>query len=172
MRSNIKIINLILSFLFIFNLLFNHLKSNSVFATQPCIISNVGGESNNDFGKTFFAIRPQDSNSARRISRTKDRAELFYEGCNIKINLALEYQASFGSRLGKWFSVNNSNCMSVGIPVSNVKSFDIDGTQLGLGARNNMLGTIGKFCIKPNIENFIFLYNEIKCYNHRHTETN
>lgn len=168
-KSNIKIINLILSSLLIFNLLFNHLKSNSVFATQPCILSNSDDKPNNDFGKTFFAIRPQDSNSARRITRTKDRLELFYPSrrtiekeditellykkFNVKIDLALEYQASFGSKLGKWFSVNNNNCMSFGITGS--QSFDIDGTQLGLSARNNMLGSIGKFCIKPKIQNFI-----------------
>ena len=112
-------------------------------------------DSHNIFNKTFLFVRPQDSNAARRIQVGRTRAELFYEGFCTKVNLAFEWQQSFNnSKIAKWFSFNCNKCMTIGIP-GNGLTFDIDGTQLGLGTVGLVPGPIGTICFSPKAQNFI-----------------
>ena len=107
------------------------------------------------FGKTFFSVRPQDSNSATEILSLLDQRKPF--------NFTLSYQKSFqNNKLGEWFLFNGSDCMTVGIP-SSTEIFDIDATQFGLSLGNNGLlppslktGALGNFCLQPQIKNYIF----------------
>jgi hypothetical protein len=117
--------------------------------------NNKCSDDDNFFNKTFFAIRPQDSNSARRIMEGRTNSELFYEDHCAKISLALEWQQSFNkSKLAKWFSFNCSDCMSIGIPGDD-QTFDIDGRQFGLTTAGLLPGPIGSFCLEPHSKNFI-----------------
>jgi hypothetical protein len=108
-----------------------------------------------DFGHTFFAIRPQDSNAARRITKTLTRGQLFEDGFCSTSDVSITWQRSFRSdRLGRWFSFNNSNCMTVGVPGDDL-SFNIDGRQFGITTSENVPGIIGKINLLPRIENVI-----------------
>lgn len=108
--------------------------------------------------KTFFSIRPQDSNSARDLLKRVSSSYIYENDCLFGgvFNFVFEYQKSFnGSDLGRWFLFNGTNCATVGISgVSEV--FDVDGDQIGISTANQNQGSIGQFCIKPEIENFIF----------------
>lgn len=110
-----------------------------------------------NYNKTFFSIRPQDSNSARdllkRISSSYMYGDCLFGGV---FNFIFEYQKSFNSKdLGKWFLFNGTNCATVGISDDSAV-FDIDGRQIGITTPHGGPGPIGNFCINPSIENFIF----------------
>lgn len=114
------------------------------------------------FGKTFFSMRPQDSNSARRLMALGNIDFSRRENINNFINVSVEFQQSLNHNAGlsKWFLFNGADCMTVGIP-STTETFDADGSQFGLSLGNSGIrlltpGQIGNFCIDPVIKNIIF----------------
>lgn len=125
------------------------------------------------FGKTFFSIRPQDSNVVRRLLSAgtngydlSDECNSCFEGINARANVTLEFQQSFNTKkLSRWFSFDcaQCRCMTVGVPGTNQK-FDIDSIELGLTTTGIPFGTatsdtmgapIGEICLKPRIQNII-----------------
>lgn len=120
------------------------------------------------YGKTFFSFRPQDSDSSRRILgwfNENYRVELFKSDIKSVLTISPQYTRSFNTQgLAQWFFFNGSKSMTVGIPDEN-KSFDIDGSQIGLsmgtvydpyiGADVLNPGKIGSVWAKPLVENYI-----------------
>lgn len=109
------------------------------------------------FGKTFFSIRPQDSNSALRIARiaTEDHHKLW------GLNLTFGQQQSFAGKnnvLARWFLFNGCTTVSVGVP-NDTTTFDVDGRQLGLITPNGSAGLIGQLSLNPSIKNFSTVFN-------------
>lgn len=133
---------------------------------KSCDIENrCCGNSGNFFGKTFFSIRPQDSNAARRILSSgtngydfRNTEESCFEDCNARAVVTLEYQQSFNDKkkLGQWFSFNcdDCNCMSVGVPGKG-QTFDINAIELGITTTNARPGLLGEICLRPKIRNII-----------------
>lgn len=117
-------------------------------------------ENGTSFGKTFFSIRPQDSNSANRLVRlvnedhTKKNNYRFAWG----FDCTLGAQQSFGNKdnnvLAKWFLFNGSNRVTVGMP-NNSTFFDVDGNQFGLLTANSQAGRIGTLSLNPTLKNII-----------------
>lgn len=105
------------------------------------------------FGKTFFSIRPQDSNSAGRLIRMINEDHLQSWG----VKLALGLQQSFSGNhnpLAKWFLFNGTDHITVGIP-DDQQHFDVDGRQLGLTTVDGSAGQIGSLCLNPVLQNII-----------------
>ncbi len=149
---NLKFIHFIIIFIF-----FN---CNSFIIANCCAIkSKTSCDKFTDlnYNKTFFSIRPQDSNSARDLLKRVSSAYM-YGDCLFGgvFNCIFEYQRSFNSKdLGRWFLFNGTNCATVGIS-GDSEVFDVDGRQVGITTPHQEPGAIGQFCINPNIENFIF----------------
>ena len=120
--------------------------------------------SNESYGKTFFSIRPQDSNSANRLVRmvNEDHSKYydrFLWGCDVSFG----YQQSFANKsnnlLGSWFLFNDCNCVTVGLPNS-TEQFDVDGLQLGLVTTNSLSGgPLGSLCLNPQLGNINTVFN-------------
>jgi hypothetical protein len=109
------------------------------------------------FGKTFFSIRPQDSNSALRL--TKIISEDHRQTWGIDISCGL--QRSFTRKentLAKWFLFNGCTSVTVGIP-SATKSFTVDGRQLGLETADGNPGFMGTLLLAPTLQNASFIAN-------------
>lgn len=109
------------------------------------------------FGKTYYSIRPQDSNTARRITRFIPN-KLYYDNYGYSndklINLCVEYQRTFNyfsHKLGDWFLLKNKNCLTIANFNEN-KPANINSQQLGLVINDK---NPGKFCLFPKIENTI-----------------
>ena len=163
-----------------FFLIFCLLTVNSTFADECALETCIKCEQNcnnencqiscnkdNLFGKTFFSVRPQDSNSARKLMNLANRTKLLYEGFCGSVGFSIAWQNSFDkdkdAQLGKWFFFNGKNCMTVGTP-GNGQIFDVNANQIGMSLGNISLlpnpiltpGFIGEVCINPEIENLIF----------------
>lgn len=125
------------------------------------------------FGKTFFSMRPQDSNVARRILSSgtngydfRDIDNSCFNDCNARACVTLEYQQSFNAKkkLARWFSFNcdECRCMSIGVPSSKQK-FDINAIELGITTTSSFnpanvnagAGALGEICLSPKIRNII-----------------
>lgn len=108
---------------------------------------NTQQNSCNSFGKTFFSVRPQDSNVARRMVGVIDKLSKTYEDeCYTQINLGLQYRETFKpKKLARFFSFTGNKEMSYG-PTCN--DFDIYSINLGTTAT-------GSVCLSPLIKNFI-----------------
>lgn len=109
------------------------------------------------FGKTFFSIRPQDSNSALRLAKIVSEDHL--QTCGLDISCGL--QRSFtknDNTLAKWFLFNGSTDVTVGVP-SATKSFTVDGRQLGLETVNGEPGLMGVLSLEPTLQNASFIAN-------------
>jgi hypothetical protein len=108
---------------------------------------NADNNNHNQFGKTFFSVRPQDSNVARRMVGAIDKlSKTYVDECYTQINLGLQYCQSFKSKkLASFFSFTGNKEMSYG-PTCN--EFDIYGINLGTTAT-------GAICLNPLMKNFI-----------------
>jgi len=115
------------------------------------------GCENQSFGKTFFSIRPQDSNSALRI------AKIVSEDHNVSwgFELSAGSQQSFARKnnlLAQWFLFNGCSTVTIGIPDTQ-NSFTVDGRQLGLMTQDGTAGPIGTFSLCPTIKNDLIIGN-------------
>lgn len=143
-------------------LIFNTIKTDDAFKT-PIIADrecSTNEQEKNDevFGKTFFSIRPQDSNTARKIQRfipNKLSYDSYYNRDASKLmNLCIEYQKSFdyfSPKLAEWFLTDDKRCLTIG-PSDNKHCFDLNSTQFGLLIPANKPATM---CLSPKIENLI-----------------
>lgn len=109
------------------------------------------------FGKTFFCIRPQDSNSALRLAKiaTEDHTKSW------GIDLSLGAQQSFARQknlLAQWFLFNGCTTVTVGIP-NDLTSFTVDGGQLGLLTTDGANGPLGILSLNPTLKNGIIVAN-------------
>lgn len=105
-------------------------------------------DSDNVFGKTFFAYRPVNSNTARKMTAVEDKIHLFGKNDFYGVvDAALEYTRTFKSeKIGKYFSFSkDSTSMTYGPECGR---FDIFGLYFGTTAS-------GTVCFNPRIENFI-----------------
>lgn len=139
----------------------NIIKAEDAFKTP--IISEKNCASSQEqideiFGKTFYSIRPQDSNTARKIMRfipNKLSYDSYYQRDTSKLmNVCVEFQKSFNyfsPKLAEWFLTKDKACLTIG-PTDDKHIFDINSTQLGLVIPVNKPGQI---CLSPKIENFI-----------------
>jgi hypothetical protein len=103
------------------------------------------------FGRTFFSIRPQDSNSALRLTKiaSEDHAKSW------GIDVSFTAQQSFARNdnlLAQWFLFNGCSSITVGVP-SDTRSFTVDGRQLGLLTSNGDTGPLGTLSLSPTIKN-------------------
>jgi hypothetical protein len=108
-------------------------------------------------GKTFFSIRPQDSNAVTRIIRI---ALEDYEQ-SWGFNVAGGVQRSFArgcNSLAQWFLPNGGQCVTVGMP-DDEHCFAIDGGQFGLQTQDGLPGLMGALSLNPSIKNVIGTLN-------------
>lgn len=135
-------------------------ESNTGCFFKTCVSCDQMCDNKNDedfvFGKTFFSVRPQDSNTVRRIlTRHAINNYRINEFEKFNGNFTFEVQKSFNNNsLAEWFLFKNKRCLSIGVPGNNQK-YDIDANQLGL-AINSDHELKGLICFKPKIENYIF----------------
>lgn len=116
-----------------------------VICPQECADNKSGC---NVFGKTYYAYRPQDSNTARKMMGVEDKIHLFgKEEFYGVASVALEYQQTFNANdLAKWFSFTGNPTMSYGNECDG--SFDIYGLNFGTTGS-------GVICFDPRIKNLI-----------------
>jgi len=101
------------------------------------------------YGKTFFALRPQDSNEAFKMMATEDKIHLFgKEEFYGMVSLGINYGRTFKSRdLAHYFSfVEGQTSMTYGDACDG--SFDIYGLNFGTTAS-------GTICLEPKIQNIL-----------------
>lgn len=126
--------------------------------SQSCGQSFTGEcENGSTFGKTFFSIRPQDSNSANRLVRLVNENHTTNTDCRFAwgTDVTLGLQQNFNSKsLGEWFLYNGTNRVTVGIP-NNARHFDVDGSQFGLLTEDGSAGLIGTLSLNPTLKNII-----------------
>lgn len=128
-----------------------------------CELNLTQGDCGDIYGKTFFSVRPQDSDSKRRIISMPYEKEWRCEGSN-NVSLTFEYQRSIKSNsLATWFFFNGCRSMTVGIPDAATK-VDVDGSQLGLSLGQDTVttmtpGIIGTISAEPIVSNAIFDLN-------------
>lgn len=157
------------------------LYSTSFFQTcvnqdASCEFLNLRSANGNIFGKTFFSIRPQDSNTVRRIQQLRnDFNKIECDDFCSTWNLTFQYQRTFStSNLASWFFFNGTPCMGISIPTTpteadpiSIGTSDVDGNELGLslgvtptGDPDNPFtlttGPLGTICSCPVMDNFIF----------------
>lgn len=100
---------------------------------------------NEIYGKTFYAVRSQGDNSARKMMGTEDKIHVFgntdWYGVGF---VAVEYQRMFNNKhIGTWFTSNGQATMSYGIIDTTAENSQFDLNSLQFGVTSS--GTIA-FC--------------------------
>lgn len=139
MKQIIKILIIVL-FIFPINISSSDCSSNTISScsdsftaadTSSCSTQN---SCNNIFGKTYYARRPQDSNTARKMMGTQDKIHLFgKDDIYGFVSAAVEYQQTFDTQgITKWFFFNGKNEMTYGNQCDG--TFDIYAVNFGTTA--------------------------------------
>lgn len=120
-----------------------------------CDTHRICDDGRSYFGKTFFSIRPQDSNAANRLLKITQENHQPDDDFRWGIDVSTSFQRSFSKKsLAQWFLFNNTNCMTVGLSTDE-QTFDVDGEQFGLVTPESVAGKIGSLCLAPRTENII-----------------
>ncbi len=135
------------------------LQQCNTFDTCVAIPCHKTGGSDRSFGKSFFSIRPQDSNSALRVTKIahEEHAYDYWWGLDCSVGV----QHTFFDKknlLAKWFLFNGCNTISIGTP-NGSQTFDVDGGQFGLMTEDGAPGIIGTLSLNPSIRNTIVTFN-------------
>lgn len=161
MKINISFFGILLCVVFLgFNVPVQAAQCVGCDSVSTCIAVSQACDDTKNFGKTFFSIRPQDSNSANRLVRlvNEDHSiqcdDFFAWGVDFTAGVQQSFTRNNRNPLAKWFLFNESDCVTVGIPNS-VLSFDVDGRQLGLETADGLSGGIGNLCLNPRLQSII-----------------
>lgn len=113
--------------------------------------------SNRTFGKTFFSIRPQDSNSALRLAKIVSEDHGNSWGLDLSLGIAQSFSRK-NNILARWFLFNECTQVTVGVP-SDTRSFTVDGGQLGLVSTDGDPGLMGTLSLNPTLHNKSIIAN-------------